>query len=280
MAGSDSVARRGTRTGLNSVNRHRGTSLVGILVSMAIIVVLFAVMMNAMNTAVTGNGNVKAGTVRGVEDQMKLDGIVRGLMLSSGQNDMKWFEPASERSGPGVPSNVTSILYSALILGRYVDPEMMISANEQSPHISLMMGFDYSASSATTGKFWDPNFKADLEMGSNASFAHMPLCGRRKPYWTEGKLDSLFPLLGTRGPKDGNMQGRSYTIGRDNTWGGFRAFGDGHVAFTTSFFNEGPALPNGEQDNVFMMEGEADGGDAILAFTKLMTRDGPTLQFD
>ncbi len=247
---------------------------------MAIVVVLFAVLMSALNTAVTGNGNVKAGTVHGVEDQIKLDGIVRGLMVSGGQNDMKWFEPASVRNGPGIPANVTSIIYSSLVMGHFVDPSMLVSSNEQSSNVSIANDFNYRAADASTGRFWDPGFKADLETVSNVSFAHVPLFGKRKRYWSEGTMDSMFPLLGTRGPKDGDMTKRSYTIGRDGTWGGFRAFGDGHVAYTTSFFNDGPGLPDGTKDNVFAIEGDENGDDAILAFTKIMSRDGPTLQFD
>ncbi|MFO0829870.1 MAG: hypothetical protein U0572_17140 [Phycisphaerales bacterium] len=247
---------------------------------MTIMVVLFAVLMSALNTAVTGNGNVKAATVHGVEDQMKLDAIVKGLMVSGDQLDMRWFEPANVKGGPGIPANVTSVLYSALIMGNFITPELVISANEMSPNVSIMEKFNYGAYDVTNGKFWDPKFKADLETGSNASFAHMPLYGKRKTYWTEGKMDSFFPMLGTRGPKDGNMKERSYTFGRDGTWAGFRAYGDGHVAYTTSFFAEGRGLPNGSPDNVFAIEGDVGGDDAILAFTKMMSRDGPTLQFD
>lgn len=247
---------------------------------MAIIVILFAVLMSALNTAVTGNGNVKSGTVRGVEDQVKLYGLVTSMMASGSDMRLAWPEPARVRGGPGVPANVTAILYSMLVMQRDATLESLVSSNEYSPNVYPMANYNFAAYDASIGRVYDPAFKADLEQGSNASFAHMPLCGDRKAHWTEARMDASFPLLGTRGPKDGDTSRRSYTFGRDGTWAGFRAFGDGHVAHTTSMFAEGRGLPNGEPDNVFMMETYAEGDDAILAFTKVMTSDGPTLQFD
>ena len=65
---------------------RRGTSLVGILVSMAILVVLFAVAMSAINKAVTGEGNTRGGTVRGLEDQIQLNQIAVACFIAGRDN--------------------------------------------------------------------------------------------------------------------------------------------------------------------------------------------------
>ena len=46
----------------NTTTRARGFSMIGLLVSMVCIVVLFAIGMNAMNKAVTGEGTARRGT--------------------------------------------------------------------------------------------------------------------------------------------------------------------------------------------------------------------------
>jgi hypothetical protein len=253
---------------------------VGILVSMAIIVVLFAVLMSAINTAVTGNGNTRAGTVRGVEDQMKLSSLAMGFMTSGRDLQLAWLEPAKVKDGPGFSANTTAILFSALVMGQNASLENLISSNERNPVVGEMASYNYGAYDMTVGRFYDPAFKADLERGSNVSFAHIPLYGERKRYWTEGRMDSFFPLLGSRGPIDGDTSKPSLTYGRDGGWTGFRLFGDGHVEATTSMQVLGRGLDNGEPDNVFKMESGPDGNDCILSFTKVMLMDGPELQFD
>jgi len=60
-------------------------------------------------------------------------------------------------------------------------------------------------------------------------------------------------------------------------------FGDGHVEFINSFtLKQLTVNVRGQRqpDNVFAMEEGERGGDAIIAFTKEMTTDGPILQWD
>ena len=46
------------------VQRHRGLSLVGLLVTMVCLVALFAIGLSSLNKAVTGEGSAVEGTVR------------------------------------------------------------------------------------------------------------------------------------------------------------------------------------------------------------------------
>lgn len=260
---------------------RRGTSLVGILVSMAILVVLFAVAMSAINKAVTGEGNTRGGTVRGLEDQIQLNQIAVACFIAGRDNGTKGAPMPSElvEDRAGV-TNTTAAIYSTLIAQKYFTPETIVSKNERSANVYVCGDYNYAAYDPAKRKYWDSNFKADLQSGSNASFAHVPLYGTRKSYWTDVRLDSTFPIMGSRGPKEGQPNPQSLSYGRDGTWAGFRVFGDGHVAFTQSLLAEGLAIEDGKPDNAFAIDGPVDGNDAVLAFTRVMNGDGPRLQWD
>jgi competence protein ComGC len=275
------IARSRTGALLNRADRHRGNSLVGILVTMAIIVVLFAVLMSSVNTAVTGAGNTTPGSVRSVQDQMQLHQIAVASFIAGQQQGLKGAPTPSARSKASTNSlDSTANIYSLLVAERYAEPSMLISKNERNPNVYLIDGYDWNAVRPTDEVYWDPRFKADLTRVSHVSYAHVPLCGQRARNWTEVRLDSRFPLLGTRGPAQGQPNPQSLTYGREGTWAGFQAFGDGHVDFTEVFDAKGLALADGRPDNAYAMDTDPDGNDAVLAFTQVM-RDGvPTLQWD
>ena len=106
---------------------------------------------------------------------------------------------------------------------------------------------------------------------------------RRRDKGWKSTLDSRWPLIGNRGPKDGIDNPQSLTYGRSGQWGAHVLFGDGHVEFINTFTPNGVVfIMRGEtyQDNIYKMDDGPNGGDAVLAFTKQMTRQGPTLQWD
>ncbi len=263
--------------------RHgrRGNSLVGILVTMAIIVVLFAVLMNSLNKAVTGAGNTTAGSAHSLQDQVQLQQLAITCFIAGQNNGLKGAPTPSDRSKASTNSlDSTANIYSLLVAEHFAEPSLLISKNERNPNVYQIDSYDYNAVRSSEGVFWDPKFKADLTKVSNVSFAHVPLCGTRAKYWTDVKLDTRFPILGTRGPANGVGNTTSLTYGRDNSWAGFQVFGDGHVEFTQSFMAKGLQLEDGKPDNAYAIDTDPDGGDAVLAFTQMM-RDGvPTLQWD
>lgn len=264
--------------------RDRGFSIVGILISMALLVVLFSLLMTAMNKAVTGQGSAVQGTVRSVQDEWYLSALFQSMVAHSLDNKGERFLTPSEVSGSKDPAeNTTANLYSAMVMQQYTNCKQLISGNEYSGYVQEMTDYDMAAYQPARKIFWDSDFKADLADLSNVSFAHQPLFGDRFDDHWQNALSSNFPNLGNRGPKDGVANPQSYTYGRNGQWGGHLVFGDGHVAYVDSFTPNGITFTQGGetyQDNIFKMDGRANGGDAVLAFTMKMTRNGPELQWD
>ncbi|MDZ4752948.1 MAG: hypothetical protein SGJ11_00445 [Phycisphaerae bacterium] len=261
--------------------RQWGTSLVGILVAMAILVVLFAVLLSGLNTAVTGSGNTTPGSVRSMEDQVQLRDITISCFIAGQNTSEKGAPTPSQRLGSSARSaDTTANLYALLIAERFVEPRALVSSNERNPMVGECANYDYREVDPASKRYWDSKFTADLVTGSHVSYAHVPLYGSRAMYWTEKRFDTRFPILGTRAPANGIANPQSLTYGRDGTWAGFQAFGDGHVNFVTSFFADGLQSMDGSPDNAFAIDDGADGNDACLAFTNLMYGDGPRLQWD
>lgn len=266
--------------------RTRAFSLVGLLVTMACIVVLMAILLGGLNTAMTGAGNTIPGSVASVKDQMTLQEIFKGMLAST---DITGASRRSSGGGFPVPSLVqgqarreldtSASMWSLVVMQHGVAPRMLISANERNPNVEVCEQYDFRAYDPAAGVFWDPKFKANLADGSNVSFAHVPLWGRRfDTHWAKVSLDSMFPLFGTRGPKDGDPTALSYTLGRNGRWAGHMCFADGHAEWL-----EDMALPgrlDAGPDKLFWWEEGASGGDAVIAFTRMVGPRGPTLEFD
>jgi hypothetical protein len=263
---------------------RRAFSLIGLLVTMVCIVILMVIGMNALNKAMTGEGAAVRGTVRSTQDMIQLSGIYQSMIVAG--NDL----PDSRLPVPSIFAesddwslNTTANLYSSMIARNYINPEILIAGNEFNPWIEVMIGYNYNAYDPRTGVFWDTNFKADLDDVSNASYAHMPLFGERYTRGWQASFDRNAVLLGNRGPKDGIHNPDSLSYGRSGQWGGHVVYGDGSIQFHTEFTPPGMMTErNGEYvpDNLFAMEQGPGGSDAILSFTKEMTRRGPVLQFD
>lgn len=258
-------------------------SLVGMLVTLVCILVLSVVLLQGLNKAVTGEGSVQGGTVRSLEDKVQLYALMQGMTLWANERRSDLLRP-SELDGRADRSlDTTANLYSAMIAQRLIQPEQLISGNEYSGYVEPYAAYDYTAYAPAAGRYWDPGFKADLEDLSHVSFAHMPLYGERLTKQWKLTYSGSFPLFGNRGPRNGNEDPTSFTYGRNGVWAGHLVFADGHVDFVQSFTPPGIMLErNGEvlADNIFKIDDDLDGGDALLAFTKQMHPDGPELQWD
>lgn len=251
----------------------RGSSLIGLLVSLAILLVLALVALNAINKSVTGSGSALSGTVRSFEDLQYLSALFMSIAASAQLDDEDSFLVPGELGGGDVPeSNTTASLYSAMIAANYTVPGQLISGNEFNPNVWRDEDYDYHSYDPRRGTYWDPRFAADLATESNTSFAHLPLYGERLRRLWRFTAGSRSPMLGNRGPQGGVDNPGSYTYGRNGIWGGHVVFGDGHVEFLDAFTLAG--------DNLFDMEEGPGGLDAILSFTKRMTDEGPELQWD
>lgn len=259
-----------------------GFSMVGMLITLACIVVLFSLLMTSLNKRVTGEGSAKEGTVRSFQDELYLDSIFKSMLAHAVDHRGRFITPSEVARGDrGL--DTTANLFSAMVMADYVPTNQLVSGNEFSGYVSVMHDYDKTLYNPNQGVFWDPGFKADLQNLSHVSFAHMPLVGERfDRRWTDS-MSGEFPLLGNRGPKDGREDPQSRTYGRNGKWGGHLVFGDGHIKFVDSFTPQGLTIEvDGKHyaDNIFFMDMEATGGDAIIAFTKTMSEAGPELQFD
>ncbi len=261
----------------------RGTTLIGLLVTLVLLLVLGVVMSSAINKALTGGGATLSGTVASTEDRMYLTALYQSMAVQAQLGEGRFLVPSGLTRRRDHGDDTTANLFSAMVAQHYVAPDQLFSANEFNPYVWPDEDYDYLIYNPAQDVHWDPGFVADLAVDSNDSFAHLPLHGQRfRKYWrfTAG---STVPLVGNRGPAEGIHDTSSYTYGRDGTWAGHIVFGDGHVEFVTTFTpnglfweDHGQRLP----DNLFRMESGPDGVDVVLAFTSAMTEDGPVLQYD
>ena len=262
---------------------RRGYSLIGILITMAIIVILMALSMTVLNDAISGSGSTKGGTVHSMEDKINLSQLYQTFLYGSQEIGSSLLVP-SELAGRGDQSlNTTANIYSAFVIQNRIRPDMLISANEQSPMVWPDDDYDFTMYNPAAGQFWDPSFKADLKDESNVSFAHLPLFGMREDKWRRPSLNATFPYFGNRGPKDGVDDPNSYTYGRDGSWAAHVVFGDGHVEFlqtftpgNVTFLRSGVPTP----DNIYAFDDGERGTDAILTFTKAISQRGIEIQHD
>ncbi len=264
-------------------SRHRGYGLIGLLVTFAIIIVLFTISMTAMNKAVTGEGSTPPGTAYSMQDQMMLRNLYTAMYTYSNDN-RGWFPvPSVHARQEDHGLDTTANLYSMLVMENYTTTDALVSANEHSGYVEVKQTYDYRSYDRTLNVQWDTSFRADLDSLSHTSFAHTPMHGERCEQQWGVTGDGLFPIIGTRGPKDGVHNPSSWTYSRTGKWGGHFVTAGGAIEFVDRFY--APNLTTiidglAKDDNIFKMEHGPDGDDAILAFTKTMLSSGPELQFD
>lgn len=261
----------------------RGSSLIGLLLAVAILLVLGVVMLSSVNKSVTGEGSVVRGTVASFQDKQYLYSLFGSIAAAAQGNEGRYITPGELTGRRDGRDNTTANLFSAMIAKHYTVPGQLISGNEYSPNVVVDEDYDYTAYRPATGTYWDPGFVADLAVESNNSFAHVPLFGQRLRQHWRFTTGSRTPLLGNRGPAGGVDDPGSSTYGRNGRWAGHVVFGDGHIDFIETFTPAGLFLSSaGERrpDNIFDMEEGPDGLDAILSFTREVTPDGPDLQHD
>ena len=136
--------------------------------------------------------------------------------------------------------------------------------------------------------YWDESFSADLETGSNASFAHTPLVGAwLEQHWRHTNSAEIA-CMSHRGVRDGAPPGSAAfeqsltpTWHRpSDAWIGSVCFGDNHVEYCDSSTPDvlsrtvdGVPLP----DNLFLREHEFESTsgqpDAWLTFTSRVYRN-------
>ena len=254
--------------------KHKhGFSLIGILISLAIIVVIMSIYMSSVQKAVTGGKGTSSKTsVWGMQDQIQLLLIGKALTMHAIMEGDGFLVP-SDISGSGDSyDNTSANFWSALIMENMLKPEQLISPTDLGwVEVSK---YNYYAGD------WDSNFSADITTTSNVSYAHMPLWGERlKNRWNTQA--GRYPILSNRGPQDGIEGTTSVTLDDDGVWRGWVAYADGSIEWyegtnALSRWNRRDGIVN---DNIFLAE-EDSKDDAVLGFTDEMDDYGPTLIWD
>jgi len=191
----------------------------------------------------------------------------------------------TQRGSEDVTLNTTANLHSVAIMQNYYTSEMCVSPTEPNPKVKALAGDDYNYNvyKPAASTYWDSTFTANLQTGSNVSYASMPIHGQlRAKHWKQ-TASATWPIIGNRGPINGVHDPNSFTLRIHppfDQWSGNICFADSHFEFVTG-------LPTGttaggstmNTQGLFRYDGEED-SDGILTFTKSMSRDGPVIQHD
>lgn len=251
---------------------HRGISLIGILVSLACVVVLMSLYLSSVQKSVTGGkGKSSQSSAWGMMDQIQLQTIGRALLMDAITNS-QYLTPSEVSRSDDVYDNTSANFWSAMLLQNMITPEVLVSKTDRG-WVEVAQP-DYSA------RHFDPNFSADLSSTFNVSFAHMPLWGERLEQRWNGK-SGKFPLLSNRGPKDGVEGTASITLDDDGTWHGWVYASDGSIDWVdgTTVTSKWRRSDGIAQDNIFWDE-EDSKDDAVLGYTIEMDDYGPIYSWD
>jgi hypothetical protein len=273
-------------------NPHRsGFSWIGIIVAMVCVAIVTSMTLVALRRVQVGKRTIRESLdLRGIHQgwlaaAREFNGFIPtpGLIKRLPSNGAK--EPG--RGEEDVVQNTTANLHSALIMQNYYSPQIVVSPNERNPNVRVRGKDEYDLTKYNISSggdcCWDDAFKADLASESNVSYASMPLFGVRKDKQWKESLDGEFAILGNRGPKDGEINPKSYTCDPSGNWQGWIVFNDGSIErlkTTTSPFPYGNESGARVPDNLFHFDDGKAGRDAILGFTQSIGKDDVTLQWD
>ena len=156
-------------------------------------------------------------------------------------------------------------------MANYYAPDILIGTTEISGKISVKEDYNYEVYNvtATPPIYWDSTFRSNLTdatIGSNVSYASMPIGGDRQTKHWRDTLDGTYPITGNRGVNQGNMDpavyNQSITLqihGGKKEWDGNIVFNDNHTIVQKGFFPEGvnylAANNNYLPDNLFKNDG-------------------------
>ncbi len=258
---------------------RRGLSIIGLLVGVVCMFVLYVILAESLKGPLTGtgqDGGYVANSAPRMQDMMQLRNLMQGMQMKSGSSGQSYPRPSELTDD--VSDDTTANLFSLLVAERYVSPDALISPMDAGL-VEPMKDYAWGTWDPSRGKYWDDAFRADLDDVSNVSYAHMVLYGDRLDHWSSRRMDSGFPLLGNRGPRDGVESTDSWACLEDGSWAGQIAYGDGHVELR---IGTAQARRSGSvgADQYFRIDDADRHSDAILGFTAEMDEDGPTLQWD
>ena len=261
------------------MNRTRAFTLIELLVVLAIIAVLVGLLLPALGQA---QRNAKA-----MKDGTQIKEIHKSFVTFAGGHDGRLPIPGLINRGPSataVPGhgpedprqNTTQNLYSALIAQEYFAPDILIGPTEVNPIVVEDLDYDYAKYAPAEDTYWDDAFEANIwarpgqGFYCNTSYAHAAICGDRKTLKWRDSQDSRYPIVGTRGVKNGVGPGvpdhdRSPTLQLHRPkrlWVGNVCFSDNHLEQIDNFYPDGvtyepvSGTAGPVKDNIFAAEFE------------------------
>lgn len=243
---------------------RRGISRIGVVAAIVCIGILFAIALPILDR--------RREIARSMTDSTHLTEIHQAILTFANE-----FGQTPIMSG----LNITADLFSAVIAQEYFGPATVISPLERNPVVREDTNYNYSLYDPARDVYWDAAFVADLAVGSNVSYAHMPLVvDRMRRRWREvrGPETARF---GARGPVDAVATADSYACRRDGTWRGNVVYADNHTELWTALAGATISFgATGSPDNPFNVDPDLEGIDQVLAFTKEVRDGTPVLQHD
>jgi hypothetical protein len=270
-----------------STPSRRGLSLIESAIAVACLVAMLAMGL-AMRPAEGQDGRPGVNPQldpRGVKDAEVLRALHQVVVIFSNDNEARYPTPGLINRLPDAPlgnvpgfgdedvtRNTTANLYSCLIAQAYLSPDLLISPIERNPKVTEDTDYNYDAYQPSRDTYWDATFAADLEAGSNVSYAHPPIHGERKSLRWRNDNNAKDAAFSNRGPKDGAPNADSHTCSPHGLWAGWVVFRDNHSEFLTAVEYAG--------DNLFANDPAREKSDLFLTFTKEVTAEGFTPQWD
>ena len=307
---------------------RRGVTLVELLVVISIIAILIGVLFTAMSPAQRAarelqerenlrqvHGGMK-GYAASNNNQNPVPGLIRRKQIDINGDGMP--DRYVEGRGAEDPTyNDHGAMLSLCLMNNLIVPEQLFSPNDPSPHVYAYTDYNYNlygtVDSDGRPQRWDPQFSNNLEgddgLGNpwcNNSYAFIPLAGERRRENWDRQGSSNFPLMGTRGPENGDealiyiAEGANTPISRTGqimatmgAWRGVMAFADGHTEIHDGFYPAQLVYPVGANmypDNVFNTDvagngswaGDASklGADAFLTHVNTVQEQSQTNAYD
>lgn len=236
------------------MNRKRGFTLIELLVVMAIIALLIGLLLPALAKARAQAKLIKDGSqIRGVHQSwlifarefdgvFPVPGLIRRLPVDVGNGP----ELIPGRGSENKLENTHDNLYSACVMQNYFTPELCVGPTEPSGNVFVHDTYNWDLYNPIDNIYWDEEFNADLQAGSNISYGQMPIGGKRRTLHWKESLDEKFAIVGNRGVKNGSLEETDYlesiTLeihGGRKQWLGNVVFNDNHVQVENTFIPEG-----------------------------------------